>query len=213
MEQLYYDIPNILADEREKRAACACTWRASVRGCTKFAAESFPDEIRATGKDPLALRLELAKDEPRVTAVLRAAAEMAQWSNPRPKRPRARHRVRRLPRHADCALPKSQSSARPAAFACTATGSRRRPDRAAEELDAQSESAVVYGLSAALTEESTVKEVGAIRETNFHQYRVLRMADMPEIHTKLVVTDNSPTGMGRWACPRSHRQSPTPFSS
>ena len=64
-----------------------------------------------------------------------------------------------------------------------------------ENSSAQLESAVVYGLSAALTEELTVK-AGAIRETNFHQYRVLRMADMPEIHTKLVVTDNSPTGMG-----------------
>jgi isoquinoline 1-oxidoreductase beta subunit len=62
------------------------------------------------------------------------------------------------------------------------------------------ESAVVYGLSAALTEELTVK-AGAIRESNFHQYRVLRMSDVPEIHTKLLVTDHPPTGMGEVGVP------------
>ena len=59
---------------------------------------------------------------------------------------------------------------------------------------------MVYGLSAALSEELTVKG-GVIRESNFHQYRVMRMGDMPEIHTKIIVTDNSPTGLGELGVP------------
>src|SRR5262249_51604416 len=52
-----------------------------------------------------------------------------------------------------------------------------------------------FGLSAALLEELTVKG-GAIQQTNFDNYPVLRMSDLPEIHTKIVTTDNPPSGMG-----------------
>ena len=53
----------------------------------------------------------------------------------------------------------------------------------------------MYGLSAALLEELTVKG-GAIQQTNFNDYPVLRMSDLPDIHTKIVTSDNPPTGMG-----------------
>ena len=58
----------------------------------------------------------------------------------------------------------------------------------------------VARMHAALSEELTVKG-GAIRESNFHQYRVMRMSDMPEIHTKLIATENAPTGMGEVGVP------------
>jgi len=64
-----------------------------------------------------------------------------------------------------------------------------------DHVHGQLESAVVFGLSAALFEELTVKG-GAIQQTNFNNYPVLRMSDLPEIHTKIVTTDNPPTGMG-----------------
>ena len=204
MEQLYYDIPNILADGvRETRGMRVQPWRGIGAGYTKFAAESFLDEIaHATGKDPLALRLELAKDEPRVTAVLRAAAEMAQWSNPRPKDRAlgiafADYHDTLTAGIAEVSVERKTGRIRVHSYwIASDAGLIVQP----ENSSAQLESAVVYGLSAALTEELTVK-AGAIRETNFHQYRVLRMADMPEIHTKLVVTDNSPTGMGEVGVP------------
>jgi isoquinoline 1-oxidoreductase beta subunit len=69
-----------------------------------------------------------------------------------------------------------------------------------ENAHAQLESAVVYGLSSALSEELTYKN-GAVVQTNFHQYRVLRMSDMPEIHTRVMVTDNEPTGLGELGVP------------
>ena len=64
-----------------------------------------------------------------------------------------------------------------------------------DSVHAQLESAVVYGLSAALLEELTVKD-GAIQQTNFNDYQVLRMSDMPQIHTRIVASNNPPTGMG-----------------
>ena len=51
------------------------------------------------------------------------------------------------------------------------------------------------GCRAALIEELTVKG-GAIQQSNFNDYPVLRMSDVPEIHTKIVATNNPPTGMG-----------------
>jgi len=59
---------------------------------------------------------------------------------------------------------------------------------------------VVYGLGSALSEELTYKD-GAVQQTNFHQYHVTRMSDMPEIHTKVIVTDNAPTGLGELGVP------------
>jgi isoquinoline 1-oxidoreductase beta subunit len=204
MEQLFYDIPNMLADGvREVRGMRVQPWRGIGSGYTKFAAECFLDEIaHATGKDPRALRLELTKNHPRASAVLRAAAEMAQWTKPRPK---------------DRALGIAFSDYHDTLTAGVAevsvdrrTGRIRVHDYwiAADpgivvqpnNSHAQLESAVVYGLSAALTEELTVK-AGAIRESNFHQYRVLRMSDMPEIHTRLIATDHPPTGMGEVGVP------------
>ncbi|HWM43712.1 MAG TPA: molybdopterin cofactor-binding domain-containing protein [Burkholderiales bacterium] len=204
MEQLYYDIPHMLADGvREVRGMRVQPWRGIGAGYTKFAAECFLDEIaHATGKDPLALRLELAKDQPRVVAVLRAAAEMAQWSKPRSK-DRALgiafsdYHDTLTAGIAEISVDRKSGRIRVHDYWVVADpGLAVQP----ENCHAQMESAVVYGLSAALTEELTVK-AGAIRESNFHQYRVLRMRDVPEIHTKLLVTDNPPTGMGEVGVP------------
>jgi isoquinoline 1-oxidoreductase subunit beta len=203
MEQLYYDIPNMLADGvREERGMRVQPWRGIGAGYTKFAAECFLDEIaHETGKDPLALRLELTKD-PRVAAVLRTVADMAQWS-----KPRARDRALGLAFSdyhdtitagiAEVSVDRKSGRIRVHNYWLAADpGLAVQPDN----CHAQMESAVVYGLSAALTEELTVK-AGAIRESNFHQYRVLRMSDVPEIHTKLLVTDHPPTGMGEVGVP------------
>jgi isoquinoline 1-oxidoreductase beta subunit len=59
---------------------------------------------------------------------------------------------------------------------------------------------VVYGLGSALTEELTYKD-GAVQQSNFHNYQLIRMSDMPQIHTKVIVTDNAPTGLGELGVP------------
>jgi isoquinoline 1-oxidoreductase beta subunit len=204
LEQPFYGIPNMLADGvREIRGMRVQPWRGIGAGYNKFASECFLDEIaEAAGQDPVALRLELTREHPRANAVIRAAAEMAGWGKPRPK---------------DRALGIAFSDYHDTFTAGVAEVSvERKTGRIRvhnywiavdpgivvqpENAVAQVESAVVYGLSAALLEELTVKG-GAIRESNFHEYRVLRMGDMPEIHTRIMPTDNPPTGMGEVGVP------------
>jgi isoquinoline 1-oxidoreductase beta subunit len=194
----------MLADGvREIRGMRVQPWRGIGAGYNKFAAECFLDEVaHATGKDPVAIRLELTKDHPRASVVIRAAAEMAQWD-----KPRAKDRALGIAFSdyhdtftagvAEVSLDRKSGRIRVHNYWVAADpGIVVQP----ENSHAQLESAVVYGLSAALTEELTVKG-GAIKESNFHQYRVLRMGDMPEIHTKLIATDNPPTGMGEVGVP------------
>jgi isoquinoline 1-oxidoreductase subunit beta len=65
---------------------------------------------------------------------------------------------------------------------------------------AQTESSIVYGLGLALTERITIED-GAVKQSNFYDYRVPRMSDLPEVHVKLIPTRNHPTGAGQMATP------------
>jgi isoquinoline 1-oxidoreductase beta subunit len=64
-----------------------------------------------------------------------------------------------------------------------------------DHVRGQLESAVIYGLSAALIEQFAVKD-GAVQATNFDTYPVMRISGVPEIHTRILATNNPPTGMG-----------------
>jgi isoquinoline 1-oxidoreductase beta subunit len=204
LEQQIYGVPNVLCDAvREERGVRVHAWRGIGAGYNKFAAESFLDEIaHASGKDPLALRLELTKGDPRANAVIRAVAEMAQWDKPRPKG--------RALGIAFSDYHDSYSAGIAEVSLDAKSGKIRVHDYwiagdaglvvQPQNAHAQLESAVVYGLSSALYEELTFKD-GAVQQTNFHQYQVLRMSDVPRIHTKVVVTDNPPTGLGELGVP------------
>jgi isoquinoline 1-oxidoreductase beta subunit len=65
---------------------------------------------------------------------------------------------------------------------------------------AQTESSIVYGLGLALTERITIKD-GAVQQSNILDYGVPRMHDIPELHVKLMSTPNRPTGAGQMATP------------
>jgi len=204
LEQPFYGVPNMLAEAvREQRGVRVHAWRGIGSGYNKFVSESFLDEIaNATGKDPLALRLELTKDHPRAQQVIKAVAEMADWKKPRGK---------------DRALGIAFSDYHESFSAGIAEVSLdRKTGRIKvhnywiagdagivvqpENAHAQLESAVVYGLGSALTEELTYKD-GAVQQSNFHNYQLIRMSDMPQIHTKVIVTDNAPTGLGELGVP------------
>jgi isoquinoline 1-oxidoreductase beta subunit len=64
----------------------------------------------------------------------------------------------------------------------------------------QSESNVVWGVSQALKERITFKE-GAVQQSNYHDYEVLRLSEVPEIETKVIVTEDRPTGIGEIVLP------------
>ena len=65
---------------------------------------------------------------------------------------------------------------------------------------AQTESSIVYGLGMSLMERITVKD-GAIRQSNFFDYPVPRMNEIPEMHIEVIRTENRPTGVGQMATP------------
>ncbi len=203
LELPHYAIPNILADAvREIRGMRVQPWRGIGSGYNKFAVECFLDEVaQAKGVDPLALRLELTKDEARPNAVIRAVAEMADW-----KRKRSGHGmgIAFSEYHdtfsagvAEVSLNRKTGKIKVHNYwVAVDPGLVIQP----VNVHAQLESAVVYGLSAALTEELTIRD-GAVVQSNFHDYPVLRMSDMPEIHTRIVASNAPPTGMGEIGVP------------
>ncbi|HEY0337091.1 MAG TPA: molybdopterin cofactor-binding domain-containing protein, partial [Burkholderiales bacterium] len=69
-----------------------------------------------------------------------------------------------------------------------------------DNIIAQTESSIVYGLGLALTERITIED-GIVKQSNFYDYHVPRMKDVPELQIKLVQTPNHPTGAGQMATP------------
>jgi isoquinoline 1-oxidoreductase subunit beta len=203
LDQAFYNMPNVLADAVvEDRGMRVHPWRGIGAGYNKFAAEAFLDEIaHANGVDPYELRLQLTKNQARAHGVIKAVAEMSGWGSKRPGRGMG---IAFSDYHgtlsagvAEVSLDRKSGKIKVHNYWIAADpGLVIQPDH----VHAQLESGVVYGLSAALLEELTVKG-GAIQESNFYDYSVLRMADVPEIHTKIVVTDNPPTGMGEIGVP------------
>jgi isoquinoline 1-oxidoreductase beta subunit len=198
LDQKFYAIPNVQAEYvRQIRGMRVHAWRGIGAGYNKFAAECFLDEVAsAAGKDPLAMRLDLTKAHPRAQAVIKTVAEMSNFKRKRKDRGIG---IAFSDYHgafsagvAEVSLDKATGKVKVHNFWVAADpGLVIQPD----SVHAQLESAVVYGLSAALLEELTVKD-GAIQQSNFNDYPVLRMSDMPEIHTRIVTTDNPPAGMG-----------------
>jgi isoquinoline 1-oxidoreductase beta subunit len=198
LDQAFYAIPNVLADyAREIRGMRVQPWRGIGSGYNKFAAEAFLDEVAAAaGKDPLALRLALTKDQPRANAVLKAVAEMSDLGKKRPGRGLglafSDYHDTLSAGVAEVSLDQQTGKIKVHNYwVAVDPGLVVQPDN----VVAQIESAVVYGLSAALIEELAVKD-GAVQASNFDSYPVMRMSDVPEIHTRVMATNNPPSGMG-----------------
>jgi Molybdopterin cofactor-binding domain len=64
------------------------------------------------------------------------------------------------------------------------------------QLIAQSQGGIVYGLGLALSEEISIRD-GAVVQSNFDDYTVMRLSDVSDIHVELIATDNQPTGVGQ----------------
>jgi isoquinoline 1-oxidoreductase subunit beta len=203
LDQACYDIPHALAEGvRVNHGMRVWPWRGIGAGYNKFAAEAFLDEAaHAAGKDPLALRLELTKFQPRANAVLKAVAEMSDFSK---KRPGHGMGIAFSDYHGTYTAGVAEVSVDEKTgkikvhnyWVAVDPGIVLQPTN----VHAQLESGVVFGLSAALLEELAFKD-GAAQASNFDDYPVLRMEDIPFIHTKIVATANPPTGIGEVGVP------------
>lgn len=177
-------------------------WRSVAHSQHTFFLESFVDELaHRSGQNPYQFRLDMLSDKPRHAAVLRAAAERADWE-------------RNLPEgHAQgIALQESFGSivAQVAEVSITPQGQVRvhrvtcaidcgraiNPDTVASQV----ESGVIFGLTAALFGEITIEQ-GRVVQGNFTDYEMLRLADSPEIDVVIIESGAALGGLGEPATP------------
>jgi len=167
-----------------------------------FATEVFIDELAAkAGVDPVEFRLRLLKQQPRARHVIEETAKMAEWRRKRPGHGLGVAYVDYSGTHvagiADVTVDKQTGAIKVHNFWCTIDcGVAVHPDN----VIAQTESSIVYGLGLALIERISIAN-GAVEQSNFFDYHVPRMRDVPEMHIKLVQTKNHPTGAGQMAVP------------
>ncbi len=194
-----YAIPNIAVDLSTTKAGVPVLWwRVVGSSHTTFAVEAFIDEVaRAAGADPYAFRRKLLEHEPRMKAVLDLAAEKAGWtSGPLPK-----GRGRGI---AVCEAFKSYVAQ--VAEVSVDDAGRVKVDRVVCAVDcgtavnpdiikAQMEGGIGFGLGAALYGAITLKD-GHVEQSNFNDYRVLRMNEAPKVEVYIVPSKEKPTGVG-----------------
>jgi isoquinoline 1-oxidoreductase subunit beta len=162
-----------------------------------FAVESFIDELAANAKqDPLAYRVALLSDNPRAKTVLQMAAEKSGWGK---RLPAGQGRGIALCTGFGSFIAQvvqvtvdKQGTVRPTHVWCVVDcGIQVNPDT----IRAQMESGIIFGLSAALYGEITLKN-GRVEQTNFGDYRVLRINEAPQIDVHLVKSGEAPGGIG-----------------
>jgi isoquinoline 1-oxidoreductase beta subunit len=200
---LPYAIPNLGVELHSPEVGVPTLWWRSVGSShTAFSTETFLDELaQAAGRDPFELRRALLEKHPRHRGVLELAAGKAGWGSPLPAgrgrgiavhesfgsfvanvvevtlRPDGRPRVERVVCAVDC-------------------GIAINPD----VVRAQMEGGIGFGLGAALYGEITLDE-GRVVQSNFHDYRSLRIDDMPTVEVHIVPSSEAPTGVGEPGVP------------
>jgi isoquinoline 1-oxidoreductase subunit beta len=198
-----YDVPHQLVEQLyQDTGVRTAPLRAIGFTANKFATETFIDEIAAKrGIDPVAFRLELLKSTPRARKVVETVARMADWGKKRDGRGMGfafiDYSGSLLAGAVEVSLDRASGQIRVHNFWCAIDcGVAVQPDN----VVAQSESSIVYGLGLALTERISIKD-GAVEQSNFYDYRVPRMNEVPMMQVDVIPTDNPPTGAGQMATP------------
>jgi isoquinoline 1-oxidoreductase beta subunit len=172
-------------------------WRSVGASHNVFVVESFMDELAATAKkDPVDYRRALLEKAPRAKAVLELAAEKAGWSLPLPQGSGRGVSIQfvfgtYMAQVAEVEVSKDGGVRVRRVVCALDCGSVVNPDT----VRAQVQGAVIFGISAALYGEITLKD-GRVEQTNFNTYQVLRMSEAPAIEVYLIENTESPGGMG-----------------
>jgi isoquinoline 1-oxidoreductase beta subunit len=176
-------------------------WRSVENFPQAYATQSFIDELAFELKrDPLDLRLELYSD--RAAAVIQLAAEKAEWGKPLPQgwgRGLAYHAsfgVTHVAYVAEVSVDEDGKVRVHRVVAAVDCGQVVNPDN----VVAQIEGGIAFGLTATLKAEATLKG-GRIQQSNFHDYPILQMDEMPLVEVYIVESDSSPSGMGEMGVP------------
>ena len=196
-----YDQPNTRVTHMTVNHGLPLTfWRAVGHSYTAFAKESMIDEIaQAAGIDEVAFRLQNTQNSPRRQNVIRIAGErMAEMAVPEG------HHLGMAMHHSfstDVAeiaeVSVEDGQIRVHKVTCVVDcGQAVNPDI----VRSQMEGGIIYGLTAALYGDLNL-ESGAVKESNFHDYRMLRMNESPEIDVVIVDSGTEPTGVGEPGLP------------
>jgi len=198
-----YAIPHFRVEyvRREPPAVPTGFWRGVGPNSNVFAIESFMDELaKKAGKDPVAFRLSMLDKNPRLKAVIELAAQKSGWGQALPARTG----------RGICAQPSFASFI---ATVCEAevdengevklrrlvsvvdTGIAVNPDT----VMAQIQGGIIFGLTAALHGEVTIAK-GRVQQSNFHDYRMLRINEVPNIEVHVVKSGEAPGGIGEAGC-------------
>lgn len=177
-------------------------WRSVGHSSNAFVVESFIDELaHAAGQDPVDFRRKLLTGHARHLGVLELAAKESGWGTPLPEghaRGVAVHKSFEsyVAEVAEVSVEDGKIRVH-RVVAATDVGQPINPDI----VRAQVESGIVYGLSAALTQEEITYKEGRVQQSNFHDFEVLRMADCPKIEVHLVESTERPSGIGEPGTP------------
>jgi isoquinoline 1-oxidoreductase beta subunit len=200
---LPYDIPNLLVDWRQAPGGVPTLWWRSVgHSHSAFVVETFLDELAyMAGKDPVEFRRALLTKHPRHKRVLEFVAEKAGWG-----KPLAAGLGRGLALHesfgsfvaqvAEVSVSKEGKVIVHRVVCAIDCGPVVNP----EQIRAQMESGIVFGLTAALYGEITF-ENGRVKQRNFHDYPMLRMNEMPVVEAHIVPSTEKMGGVGETAVP------------
>ena len=201
---LPYAIPNMLVDLHTTKVPVPVQWWRSVGSThTAFSTETFLDELaHAANKDPVEYRRALLKDHPRHLGVMEMAAEKAGWGNKLGK-----GRGRGIAVHesfntfvaqvADVTVHDDNSFTIDRVVIAVDCGIAVNPD----VIRAQMEGGMGFGLSPTLMSAITFDN-GLVEQSNFHDYHVLRMKQMPKkVEVYIVKSDQQPTGVGEPGTP------------
>ena len=199
---LAYAIPHVLVDYHAVDPGIPVSyWRSVGYSQNTFFAESFLDELaHAGGKDPVEVRRRLLGNQPRLRAVLDLAAEKAGWGTPLP-----------AGRGRGVSLANNIGSFTAQVAEVSVEKGRLKVHRVVCAVDCgrvvnpaiieqQMQSGIAFGLAAALKGGITIDK-GRVQQSNFHQYDVLRIDEMPVVEVHVVATEHPAGGIGEASTP------------
>ena len=200
--ELPYAFANFKCDHAQVELPVATGyWRSVGNSYTAFFVESFVDELAvALKKDPYLFRLELLKDQPRFAKVLDAAASAAQWSSALPKGWGRGMALAESFKSIACQVVDVEIVGKEIKVRRVVTavdcGTALHPDN----VGAQISGAAIYGLTAALKGNITLKD-GIVQQSNFNDYGLMNMAECPQFETVIINSGAALGGIGEVGVP------------
>ncbi len=201
----HYNISNQIVERRGATHGVRLKhWRSVGHGPNKFAIESMLDEIAVDQKvDPVTLRRRLMVNSPRALATLDKVVKMSKWDEGNiDGRAKGISFVERSGSLGSgvCEISVDRKTGEITVhrfWIALDAGTVVQPDN----VKAQLEGGIIMGISSVLKERITVVD-GAVQQSNFHDYSILRMEDIPEsIETTLIKSTNPPQGIGESSTP------------